>query len=112
MLLLQNILQDIISNCRANEDRLIEGRFILQDDPASYSLPMKYANDDYPGNPNGSDLSAASFASKDGRHLAMMPHLERSIFPWNWPHYDKKLEHEVSPWIVPFINAKKWVEEN
>ena len=43
----------------------------------------------------------------------MMPHLERSLTPWNWAYYDEQRpEDEVSPWIEVFVNARKWVEEN
>jgi phosphoribosylformylglycinamidine synthase len=39
-----------------------------------------------------------------------MPHIERSLFTWNWPHYpESKLAHEVSPWIEAFVNARDWV---
>jgi phosphoribosylformylglycinamidine synthase len=46
----------------------------------------------------------------DGRHLAMMPHLERAIYPWQWPHYPSDRKDEITPWIEAFINARKWVE--
>ena len=41
-----------------------------------------------------------------------MPHLERSIFPWNWAHYPSHRKDKVSPWIFPFYNARVWLEEN
>ncbi len=88
-----------------------EGRFELKGNEKSYNIPMKYSYDEFPGNPNGSSFGAAALSSKDGRHLAMMPHLERSIFPWNWGHYKNKMAHEVSPWIEPFINARKWITQ-
>ncbi|MGK0285654.1 MAG: phosphoribosylformylglycinamidine synthase, partial [Salibacteraceae bacterium] len=60
-----------------------------------------------------SDYNAAGIASADGRHLAMMPHFERSVFPWNWGYYpDENKNDVVSPWIHAFMNARKWVEEN
>ncbi|MCF8328263.1 MAG: phosphoribosylformylglycinamidine synthase subunit PurQ, partial [Bacteroidales bacterium] len=73
-------------------------------------IPMKYISSDYPANPNGTAYNAAALVSKDGRHLAMMPHLERSIMPWQWPEYpqDRKKE-QVTPWIEAFINAKNWI---
>ena len=49
--------------------------------------------------------------SDDGRHLVMMPHLERSTFPWNWGHYEADREDTVSPWITPFINAYSWLKK-
>jgi len=39
-----------------------------------------------------------------------MPHIERSIFQWNWAHYPKGRVDEVSPWVEAFVNAKKWVD--
>ncbi len=88
-----------------------EGRFMIEDEN-HYAIPMKYAHNAIPGNPNGSSFGVAAMASKDGRHLAMMPHLERSLFPWNWAHYEDKLAHEVSPWLIPFANAFEWVKSN
>jgi phosphoribosylformylglycinamidine synthase len=49
---------------------------------------------------------------KSGRHLVMMPHLERSTFSWNWAHYPNTRKDEASPWLDAFINAKNWVEKN
>ena len=48
-------------------------------------------------------------ASEDGRHLVMMPHLERTIFPWNWGHYPDNRSDEVSPWVMVFENAYNWL---
>ncbi len=90
-----------------------EGKFDLPYDEESYNIVAKYNYDEYPGNPNGSDYSVAGMCSKDGRHLAMMPHLERAIFPWQnaWYPADRKMD-EVTPWIEAFVNARKWVEAN
>ena len=67
--------------------------------------------DGYPANPNGSDFSTAGICSADGRHLAMMPHLERAIFPWQCAWYpEDRRKDEVTPWIEIFVNARKWVE--
>ena len=87
-----------------------EGKFNLKG--ADVNIVAKFHYDDYPGNPNGSEKSAAAIASSDGRHLAIMPHLERSIFPWNWGHYEPNRKDDISPWILPFQNARKWLEEN
>ena len=89
-----------------------EGRFVLPEEEANYGVSMKYAYDQYPGNPNGSDYSAAALCSKDGRHLVMMPHLERSIFPWQNAYYPfRNRKNDVTPWMEAFINAKTWLEE-
>ena len=87
-----------------------EGRFILPGKPSDYNIPVKYSYEEYPGTPSGSDFSTAAVASRDGRHVAIMPHLERSIFPWNWAHNEGLSNQEVSAWIEPFVNARKWVE--
>jgi phosphoribosylformylglycinamidine synthase len=88
-----------------------EGRFEMPESEDHYLIPLKYSYDAFPANPNGSTYGTAALASEDGRHLALMPHLERSIFPWNWPHYGDKMAHEVTPWVEAFVNAKNWVAE-
>lgn len=88
-----------------------EGKFYFPYAESEYAIPVKYSYDVYPANPNGSPFAAAAICSKDGRHLAIMPHTERAIFPWNWPYYAEGREtDEVSPWIEAFVNARKWVE--
>lgn len=90
-----------------------EGKFSFPYYSDKYKLVMNYSYDLYPGNPNGSDWSTAAICSNDGRHLAMMPHLERSFLPWQWPLYDEnRKQDEVSPWMEAFVNARKWVEKN
>lgn len=89
-----------------------EGRFILPETESAYQIAAKYLYDEYPGNPNGSDYAAAAVCSRDGRHLAMMPHPERSVFPWQnawYPHAHRK--HEVTPWMEAFTNAREWLKE-
>ena len=67
----------------------------------------------YPANPNGSDYNVAGLCSADGRHLAMMPHLERAIFPWQMANYPADHQaDDVTPWIEAFVNACKWCEAN
>ena len=89
-----------------------EGRFSLPEAEDRYNVIAKYNYAEYPANPNGSDYNVAGICSKDGRHLAMMPHLERAIFPWQnaWYPADRRND-EVTPWIEAFINARKWIEE-
>ncbi len=88
-----------------------EGRFDLPEEESKYSIAAKYVYDEYPGNPNGSDYSAAAVCSKDGRHLAMMPHLERTIFPWQNAFYPFAYRrHEVTPWMEAFVNAREWLK--
>ncbi len=88
-----------------------EGKFFLPEGEDKYNVVAKYAYSGYPGNPNGSDFDVAGICSADGRHLAMMPHLERAIFPWQnaWYPADRRND-EVTPWIEAFVNARKWVE--
>ncbi|WP_420578614.1 phosphoribosylformylglycinamidine synthase [Ekhidna sp.] len=86
-----------------------EGRFILENE-ADFKIPVRYSYREFPGNTNGSSFDTAALCSEDGRHLAIMPHLERSLFQWNWS-YKQGLEHaEVSPWMEPFANAFEWVK--
>ena len=74
-------------------------------------MVLKYTYDEYPGNPNGSRYSVAGIASADGRHLAMMPHLERAFYPWQNPFYPhKRRSEDITPWMEAFVNARRWVE--
>lgn len=88
-----------------------EGRFSLPEGESAYNVVAKYSYAQYPGNLNGSDYNVAGICSADGRHLAMMPHLERAIFPWQQAYYpaDRRGD-EVTPWIEAFVNARKWIE--
>ncbi len=88
-----------------------EGKFHLPQPESDYHVVAKYSYDQYPGNPNGSDYSVAGLCSADGRHLAMMPHLERAIFPWQCAYYPAdRRKDEVTPWLEAFVNARKWCE--
>ncbi len=90
-----------------------EGKFDFPYEEKEYHIVAKYNYEGYPANPNGSPWAVAGVCSHDGRHLAMMPHLERAMFPWQCAYYP--LEHrndEVTPWIEAFVNARKWIEEN
>ena len=87
-----------------------EGKFKLPYEESQYNIVAKYAYEGYPANPNGSDYNTAMMCDKTGRHLVMMPHIERSTFPWNWAYYPKDRNDEVSPWLEAFVNAKKWVD--
>jgi phosphoribosylformylglycinamidine synthase len=89
-----------------------EGRFILPENKTLFQVTAQYSYEAYPGTPGGSDYSTAALCSKDGRHLAIMPHIERSLFPWNWPYYPANRRNDkISPWIEAFVNARKWVQE-
>ena len=88
-----------------------EGKFILPYAEEKYNIVGKYAYEGYPANPNGSDFNTAMMCDTTGRHLVMMPHIERSIFPWNWAYYpEREQKDDVSPWIEAFVNARKWIE--
>ena len=88
-----------------------EGKFHLPEPESAYNIIAKYNYPGYPANPNGSDYNVAGICSADGRHLCMMPHLERAFFPWQnaWYPADRKND-EVTPWIEAFVNARKWIE--
>ena len=89
-----------------------EGKFKLPLSEENYDIVAKYGYEGYPANPNGSDFNTAMLCDKTGRHLVTMPHIERSIFPWNWAHYPANRNDEVSPWLEAFKNAKNWIEKN
>lgn len=88
-----------------------EGKFSF---PAgrNVEVALRYNYGSYPGNPNGSPEGIAGVCSNDGRHLAMMPHPERCLRPWNWPYYPREKRHEVdTPWLDMFVNAYNWLCE-
>ncbi|CAL8309072.1 unnamed protein product [Lota lota] len=75
--------------------------------------PLRYLDDggspteEYPLNPNGSPQGLAGLCSRDGRHLAMMPHPERCTLGWQWPWAPRELRTSLSPspWLRMFTNA-------
>lgn len=88
-----------------------EGKFDFPTPVENYNIALKYNYNSYPANPNGSPEACAGICSDDGRHLAMMPHPERCLRPWNWPYYPAELSQDkVTPWVEMFVNARKWVE--
>ncbi|SHF14467.1 phosphoribosylformylglycinamidine synthase [Arenibacter palladensis] len=89
-----------------------EGKFILPLAKENYNIVANYGYEGYPANPNGSDFNTAMLCDTSGRHLVTMPHIERSIFQWNWAHYPEGRKDEVSPWLEAFVNARKWLEIN
>lgn len=90
-----------------------EGKFEFPYEEGHYNVSMKYSYAGYPGNPNGSAYNIAGICSDDGRHLVMMPHLERAIFPWNWGYYPTDHKNDqVTPWIEAFINACNWMKQH
>ena len=89
-----------------------EGKFNLPYSENKYNIIANYSYNEYPSNPNGSDYNTAMMCSTDGRHLVTMPHIERSIFKWNWAYYPDKRTEKVSPWIEAFTNAKNWILSN
>jgi len=87
-----------------------EGKFSFPGDLSEYSVAMRYNYKDYPGNPNGSPDGVAAVCSDDGRHLAMMPHPERCIYPHNWAWYhSERVDDEITPWIELFNDAYRWL---
>lgn len=103
-----------------------EGRFIYQTEdilPAlesAKSVALRYLDDQdkptrqYPFNPNGSQGGVAGLTSPCGRHLALMPHPERCVLTWQWPHLAPPLlmppsdQRLSSPWSKLFQNAFDW----
>ncbi len=88
-----------------------EGKFSLPNPEGQYHIAARYSHSSYPANPNGSDYDVAALCSSDGRHLAMMPHLERAYLPWQCGYYpDERKQDEATPWLEAFVNARKWIE--
>ncbi|MDG1039911.1 MAG: phosphoribosylformylglycinamidine synthase [Polaribacter sp.] len=86
-----------------------EGKFNLPEEEKNYNIVAKYGYESYPSNPNGSDYNTAMLCDTTGRHLVMMPHIERSTFQWNWANYPEGRKDQVSPWLEAFVNAKNWI---
>lgn len=90
-----------------------EGKFHLPLPESEYNIVGKFGYEAYPANPNGSDYNAAMICSADGRHLATMPHFERSMFKWNWANYPADRQgDDISPWVEAFLNARRWLEQH
>ena len=91
-----------------------EGKFDLPYSSDRYHVIARYAYEGYPANPNGSPEGIAGLCSADGRHLALMPHPERAIFPWQCGYYPEgeRASHEVTPWMQAFRNAYDWCLEH
>ena len=88
-----------------------EGKFVLPRPENEYHIAAKFSHSTYPANPNGSDYDVAAICSADGRHLVMMPHLERAYQPWQCGYYpQERRQDEATPWLEAFVNARKWVE--
>jgi phosphoribosylformylglycinamidine synthase len=90
-----------------------EGKFVLPEAEENYHIAARYRRSSYPANPNGSDYDVAALCSSDGRHLAMMPHLERAYQPWQCAYYPegRRLD-EATPWLEAFVNARRWIESS
>lgn len=90
-----------------------EGRFVLPGNEKDYRVAMKYSHHTYPANPNDSDFDVAGIVSDNGRHLAIMPHLERAFFPWQCGYYpEQRRNDEITPWMEAFVNARRWIGKN
>lgn len=88
-----------------------EGRFKFPKEESHYNIVAKYGYEKLPANPNGGDFNTAMMTDKTGRHLVMMPHLERSIFPWNWAYYpEDRKDDKISPWVQALVNGREWIE--
>ena len=93
---------------------------MMQDILKKDLAPIRFIDDDgaateiYPLNPNGSPLGIAGLCSPDGRHLAMMPHPERTFLKWQWAYMPEewKKNIEASPWLRIFQNAREWCQAN
>ena len=101
-----------------------EGRAFFPDDAVRQAaesrnlIPLRYADDKgtptetYPHNPNGSPNGIAGLCSEDGRHLAMMPHPERTFLKWQWGWMPREWDSlEASPWLRMFQNARTWCDQ-
>ena len=91
-----------------------EGKFINTNELEDKQKVLHYVYNNeitqkYPYNPNGSENGIAGIVSKNGRHLAMMPHPERCFLKWQLPYLNKYNDIETSPWLFMFKNIYEWV---
>ncbi len=86
-----------------------EGKFELENPVKDYNIALQYTYDKYPANPNGSPEGIAGLSSADGRHLAMMPHPERSVFSWQCAFSNHS--EEATIWMEAFKNAYRWLAD-
>lgn len=101
---------------------VFENEFIKRTVKNANLVSLQYVDDaskvttEYPLNPNGSHDGIAAICSADGRHLAMMPHPERSTLSWQLPYlppsYSYIKDQLVSPWAKMFENAYRWAEKH
>ncbi len=102
-----------------------EGRFHFPDTGVLESVlkqnlvPMVYVDDtggatmQYPCNSHGSPCGIAGLCSEDGRHVIMMPHLERveTVLQCGYVPYRLKQTLKASPWLRPFQNLRARCEQ-
>lgn len=106
-IMLKNMENNILGIWVAHQ----EGKFILKE--KIENIPIQYVDyknnvaEKYPFNPNGSENAIAGLCSNNGRHLAMMPHPERTVFGWQIPYGFQK-KQEYTTWYLMFKNAYKW----
>lgn len=86
--------------------------------------PLRFVDDGgsiterYPFNPNGSPDGITALCSPDGRHLAIMPHPERTFLKWQWGWMPEEWRVgtnnlpplNASPWLKIFQNARAWCD--
>lgn len=103
-----------------------EGRFKIEQSVEvdnETRIALRYVDDkneptmEYPMNPNGSDQAIAGLCSRDGRHLAMMPHPERCTKLWQWPYLPPEWTNgpkavKISPWMQMFVNAYEFCKQD
>lgn len=97
-----------------SDNNLLKGIIDKKMTPISYVDDEGKSTEKYPFNPNGSPKGITAICSEDGRHLAMMPHPERTFLKWQWSWMPEKMKREikVSPWLKMFQNAREWCEKN
>ncbi|MCO5249574.1 MAG: phosphoribosylformylglycinamidine synthase [Chitinophagales bacterium] len=89
-----------------------EGKFYFPLSEENYHIVAKFGYEGFPANPNGAMYNAGIISDKSGRHIATMPHIERSALQWQWANYPQGRHDEVSPWIEAFVNAREWLKQN
>ncbi len=99
-----------------------EGRFtapsdVLEELESNKQVVFRYANSEYPHNPNGSDVDIAGICDPTGRVFGLMPHPERFLMKWNHPRWTRLAEierngSEEGDGLAVFKNAVNYVKSH
>ena len=99
-----------------------EGRFtassdVLEELESNKQIVFRYAQSEYPHNPNGSDAAIAGVCDTTGRIFGLMPNTERFLMKWNHPRWTRLVEttkshSEAGDGLAIFKNAVNYIKSH